>query len=137
MVTFAEIRILAADVRPPRGQFRVDEGADHGDDPAHEPCAENQNREMNLPCDGGRIDEDARTDDPSHYDHRRVEQAEPPGQAGFCGRAPGIQRGLSLALDSAPGGAGGNENRLESWAEGRGGSALLGLHSIWPISESQ
>src|SRR5207249_9809603 len=95
----AQIRVLAADLRPERGQLRVDEGARQRDEAAHDPRPQDQEGRVDLPRDHVGVHEDAGADDAAHHDHGGVEQPEPASEGGH---GPGEYMMRSSLL---PGGA--------------------------------
>ena len=76
-----QIGILAADLRPPVGQFGIDQRARHGDQSAQRPYADDQAGRLDMTCDLGGIDEYAGSDNPAHDQHRCVERPKTADQA--------------------------------------------------------
>ena len=74
----SQVRVLPADLRPTRGQLRVDERARERNAAAQDPRELHHERRRNLPRHDGRVHKDARPDDAAHHYHRRVEHAETP-----------------------------------------------------------
>lgn len=74
MKSLAQVCVLSADLRVMRGEFGIDERAEQRNNAACKPRAENERGRVNLLRDDVRIDEDARTDDAAHHNHRRIEQ---------------------------------------------------------------
>ena len=94
MKGLAQIRVLAANFRPERRQFGIDERAQHGDHAADDPDAEDQQGRVQLLRDDVRVDEDAGADNAAHDDHGGVEQPDLPKQSGevrcdCCGELDG------------------------------------------------
>lgn len=75
MKSLAQVCVLSADFGLRRREFRINERAKQCDDAAQHPRAENEYGRVNLLRDDIRIDEDARTDDAAHYNHRRIKQS--------------------------------------------------------------
>ena len=77
MKRFANVCILAANLRPKRRELCVNERACQGYQSADCPRSQNRGRRMNCFGDNVRIHENARADDSTHHDHRRIEEPEP------------------------------------------------------------
>ena len=84
MKRLAQVSVLAADRRPARRQFRINECAQHRNHAAGDPHSENQQRGVQLLRDDIRVDEDAGADDAAHDDHGGVEESHLPEQSGEC-----------------------------------------------------
>ncbi len=77
----AQIGILAADLRPPSGKLGINERRGQRDNAANDPHSDNEQRRIDVSSHFGGSDKNARADDPSHHQHRRVEQSETPREA--------------------------------------------------------
>ena len=92
MQRLAQISVLPADDRQPRGQLRVNKSAGQRDQPARDPRPENERRSVDPLRDDVGIDENARADDAAHHRHRRAEQAELAGELAASFGARGLRR---------------------------------------------
>ena len=99
VVRLAQVRVLPADPRPASRELGVNEGAGERDEPAHGPGQEDLERSVDAARDHRRVHEDAGADDPSHHDHRGIEEAEPPQEDGGRG---GRRRGAGLGAGHGP-----------------------------------
>ena len=80
MVGIAQVGVLAAGLRPQRGELRVSERAEERDDAAGDPGQEDEGGGVDMPRDDVRVDEDAGADDAAHDEHGGVEGTEAAGQ---------------------------------------------------------
>jgi hypothetical protein len=94
----AQIGILAANLRPARGELGIDEGAGDCDQAAGQPDPDDQQRRAHLPGHLGRIQEDTRADDAAHHQHGRIEQAEPADELRFARCLPAHRPSTSCML---------------------------------------
>src|SRR5580693_2001238 len=76
MIRLTQIQILPAGLRQSRRELCPDESAEQREHAAKNPHAENQKRRVNMQRDHVWINENARTDDPAHDDHRGVERVQ-------------------------------------------------------------
>jgi len=79
----ANVCVLPADLRPQRRKLGIDKGSRKRDQSPDSPRAKNQFRRVDDFGDYVRIHENARADDPSHNQHRSIEQTQLAGE--LCG----------------------------------------------------
>ncbi len=94
VVRLAKVGILPAHLRTPRGELGPHEGAEHGDDAADQPRAEDEARRVDLARHQRRVHEDPRTDDAAHHDERGVDRTETASEA----RRGGLRRRNSAGI---------------------------------------
>ena len=59
MIGFPQVRVLATQMWAARGKLGIDKSSGERDQPARDPCAQNQGRRMNLSSNNVRVDKDA------------------------------------------------------------------------------
>ena len=78
-----QIDVLATRFRALGRKFRVDERASQRYQTTNSPGSQNQKRSVDLLRHNIGICEDARANDPAHYDHRGVEETETASEMRF------------------------------------------------------
>jgi hypothetical protein len=76
MKRFAQVCVLATDVRAPNGKLGPNESSNEGQQTSKSPGAQNQKRCVYLLGNNIRVDENTGADDAAHYDHGGVEESE-------------------------------------------------------------